>query len=114
MPFDIASASDRPNQTIHAAAVLHDNARSIAAACADASDGELVVAIVSQDHAFRGVWTIPRTELARHVLANEDGGWSLVYSPGTTIEDVEERCLKLARSAFARWEAIRRWSSKHR
>jgi hypothetical protein len=114
MPFDIATASDRPNQTIHAAAVLHDNARSIAAACADASDGELVVAIVSQDHAFRGVWTIARTELARHVLAHEDGGWSLVCSPGTSIEDVEERCLKLARSAFARWEAIRRWSSKHR
>jgi hypothetical protein len=114
MPFDVIRASDRPNQTIHAAAVLHDNARSIAAACADASNGEVVLAIVSQDHAFRGIWTIPRETLAEHVAAYEDGGWSLVFSPGVGIDEIEERCMKLARLAFARWEAIRRWSSKHR
>jgi hypothetical protein len=29
------------------------------------------------------------------------------------MAEVEDRCLRLARLAFARWEAMRRWASRH-
>lgn len=108
------AAYDRPNQTIHAAGILHDSASSIAAVCREASSGELVVAVVTPDHALRGVWTISRAQLAAHVNEYEDGGWAVVFSPGASLGEIEERCLKLARLAFARWEALRYWSSAHR
>lgn len=104
---------DRPKQTIHAAELFHDNARVIAAACADASAGEVVVATVDYENMeFGGVWTISVDEVVQRVPELEAGGWALIFSPGTTREDIEERSLQVARLAFARWEAMRRWASR--
>lgn len=114
MTFQLSGeAADRPNQTIHAAGIFHDNARAIALACSAAREDELVVAAVTHDHAFRGIWTIPKGNLRDHVTDVDDGGWTLVFAPGTPLDTVEERCLKLARLAFARWETMRRWASRH-
>lgn len=114
MPFHFSQgASDRPKQTIHAAEVLHDNARSIASVCMDAAEDEVVVAVINRDMGFGGVWTIPRSELSDRVPQLDDGGWSLVFGPGTPAADIEDRCLRLARLAFARWEVMRRWASRH-
>jgi len=107
------SALDRPKQTIHAAELFHENARAIALACADASPGEVVVATVDhEDMVFGGLWTIPTEEVVRRVPELEAGGWALLFSPGTTREEIEERSLRMARLAFARWEAMRRWASR--
>ncbi len=114
MDFNPATAADRPIQTIHAAAVFHDHALAITAACANATKDELVVAAVSHDHAFRGVWTVPKSGLTELVSDLDDGGWVLVFSATAMLGDIEERSLKLARTAFARYEAIRRWVSAHR
>lgn len=108
-----AAALDRTKQTIHAAELFHGQARSIAAACAEAASDELVVAAVSPDMAFRGIWTIARQQLSDHVLSLDDRGWSMTFSPGLTTRDVEERCLRLARTSFARWETMMRWNSRH-
>ncbi len=114
MTFDPRLASDRSIQTIHAAAVFHDQVFAITTACANATEAELVLAAVSQDHAFRGIWTIPRSDLTALATDLEDGGWTIVFSPGADAADIEDRCLKLASTAFDRWKAIRRWVSAHR
>lgn len=107
------AALDRTKQTIHAAELFHGQARSIAAACMEAGSNELVVAAVSPDMVFRGIWTIARDQLSDHVLGLDDGGWSMSFSPGLDVREIEERCLRLARISFARWEAMMRWSSRH-
>lgn len=108
-----AAALDRTKQTIHAAELFYGQARSIAAACAEAGRGELVVVAVSPDMAFRGIWTIPRAQLSDHVSGLDDGGWSMTFSPGLSVAAIEERCIRLARISFARWEAMMRWSSRN-
>lgn len=114
MTSPISAASlDRTKQTIHAAELFFGQARSIAAACAEAGRGELVVVAVSPDMAFRGIWTIPRNQLSDHVANLDDGGWSMTFSPGLSIPAIEERCIRVARISFARWEAMMRWSSRH-
>lgn len=106
-------AAASPRRTIHAAEILHDNARSIAAVCHEAEADELIVAVVTRDMAFSGVWTVPAAELAQRLPEVSNGGWSMVFSPLTTADEVEDRAVKVARLAFARWEALRRWSSRH-
>lgn len=108
-----AAALDRTKQSIHAAELFFGQARSIAAACLEAGPDELVVVAVSPDMVFRGIWTIPRRELSEHVSNLDDGGWSMTFSPGLDVSTVEERCIGLARTSFARWEAMMRWSSRH-
>jgi hypothetical protein len=105
--------SDRSLQTIHAAELFHGQALAIATACAEAGPEEIVVAAVTEDMGFAGIWTIAKQSLLRHV-EGLDGGWSMTFSAGTTVEDVEERALQLARLSFAKWEAMRKWESRHR
>lgn len=105
--------AERPRHTIHAAEIFHMNARTIAAACGEAAGDEIVVATVDRRFTLAGVWTMLRAELTQRVPALDNGGWTLVFSPGADRAEVEERCLQLARSAFKRWEALRRWDSKH-
>ena len=105
-------ASERPKRTIDAAEMFHDKAWAIARACHDAREGETIVAVVERDGAFGGVWTVPTGDLCARVPRLESGGWSMVFSPKTTVAEIEERSLRLARLAFARWEAMRRWASR--
>lgn len=114
MPFDLHSASERSNQTIHAAEIIHDNASSIAACCRDAGHDDVIIVAVGHDHAFRGVWTVPRTRLVEKVRELDDGGWTLTFSPGAQIDEIEARSHTMASLAFKRWETSRRWASKHR
>lgn len=114
MPFNLQAATERPNQTIHAAAVTHDNAAQIASCCDMAEDNEVVIVAVAHDHAFRSMLTVQRSDLVKTILRFDDGGWTLTFSPGATIEEIEERCHAMARLAFRRWETTRRWASKHR
>jgi hypothetical protein len=108
------SALDRPKQTIHAAELFHESARMIASICAEAGGGEVVVAAVDRDDmVLAGVWTLSVAEIARRVPDLEAGGWVLIFRPGTRVEQIEKRCLQMARLAYARWEAMMKWSSRH-
>ncbi|HLJ66063.1 MAG TPA: hypothetical protein VKX16_01725 [Chloroflexota bacterium] len=104
--------AERPRRTIHAAEILHMNARTIAAACGDAGPDEIVVAVVDRNLVLAGVWTFPLVELTSRA-PQADGGWLLTFSPGSARTEIEARCIDLARSALKRWEALRRWDSKH-
>ena len=112
--FPSSQALERPLRTIHAAEVFHDHARAIAQACAEATATETVVAVVTSDFIFDGLWVFPSGDLARRVPEVEYAeGWSLLFSAGADVAEIQERSVRLARCSFKRWEALRRWTSKH-
>jgi len=107
-------ALERPLRTIHAADVFHDHACAIARACAEASAAEAVVAVVTPDFVFDGLWVFPSGDLVRRVPEVEYAeGWSLLFSAEANVAEIKERCVRLAHCSFKRWEALRRWTSKH-
>lgn len=116
MAFQLSRAAlDRPKQTIHAAELFHENAPSIALACAEVSSGEVAVAAVDhRDMVFAGVWTVAVSAISSRVAEIEGDGWALIFGPGTSLQEVEQRSLELARLAYSRWEAMRRWAGKSR
>lgn len=114
MAFELTSAmEERPRKTIEAAEILHRQARGIARACTRAQAGQIVVAVVEPDLRFGGLLIVPAEQLGQRVAALGDGGWSLVFARGTRRDEIEARCLIMARQAFTRWEALRRWASRH-
>ncbi len=107
-------ARERPFRTIEATKVLREKAAIIERATNDARNDEVIVAVVRADLSFGGVWTLAREDLTRQVFVVEDeGGWSLLFSPNTSIAQVEERCDELAGIARRRGEAMQRWVSRH-
>ncbi|GAC1660301.1 MAG: hypothetical protein NVS9B9_21740 [Ktedonobacteraceae bacterium] len=114
MPTFSKEAMERPYRTIQAAGVLRENAETIGLAAAGAREDELVIAAVHEDLSFAGAWAIARENLAQQVLETEDnGGWSLIFSPNISDHQIEERCNELTRIAHKRWEAMQRWASRH-
>jgi ABC-type uncharacterized transport system ATPase subunit len=101
--------AEQAGRSIRAAEVFRANIQAIEQACAVAEEGQMVVAVVGRDLAFGGVWIVPLDELRERVLQLEGGGWSLVFSPQTAPEDIEERCARMAWLAQAKIEAIQRW-----
>ena len=109
MPFVPSQAAlERPQRTVEAMAVLGGQARVIARACADAGDGELILAVVNPDLTFGGVWTIPVEQLSALATPDEAGGWSLLFSPGTSVEEIVARCRMRAHLAAQRRATMRR------
>jgi hypothetical protein len=106
-------AVERTRRTIHAAEVLHDRARAIARICTGARAGQVVVAVVEPDGVFGGAWPIERAEVSDRLGPLEDGGWTLLFDAGTGVAEIEERSMTMARLAFRRWEAMRRWAARH-
>jgi hypothetical protein len=101
---------DRPKQTIHAAELFQSHAPAIAHACLEASPSEVVVAVVDQRKMlFAGIWIIPRGQILDRIAPLDNGDWSLLFTPGTSRPEIEERALGMARLAFRRWEVMRRW-----
>ncbi len=93
MPFVPPQAAlERPQRTVEAMAVLGEQAQVIARACADAGDSEVILAAVDPDLTFGGVWTIPVEQLSARATPDEAGGWSLLFSPGTSVEEIAARC----------------------
>ena len=104
----------RPRNTIHAAELFHSQAGVIAQICARASKGDAVVAAVDRFLSFSGVWTVQSSRLIEAASEWDQAGWTLLFSPGTDLREIERRSLDLGRQAFRRWEVLRRWASKHR
>lgn len=115
MPFVPAEETlARPRLTIHAAEIFHAHACAIARNCAEAGEDDVVLATVDRFLSFGGTWLVHRSQLLERVQELGEGGWTLLFSPGSTVREVETRSLELARHAMARWEALRRWTSAHR
>jgi hypothetical protein len=107
-------AIERPYRTLEATKVLREKAAIIERATFNAQVDEVIVAVICSDLSFGGVWTLAREEMARQVLVVEDeGGWSLTFSPNTLVAQIEERCDELARIAQKRGEAMQRWADRH-
>ncbi len=106
-------AMARPRHTLHAAELVHSHASTVALECAEASRDDVVIAYVDRFLTFIGSWRVNRHDLTTSLGQLDDGGWLLVFSPGADKHEVEERSLEMARLSFKRWEALRRWSSKH-
>lgn len=107
-------AIERSSRTLQAAGVLRENAGAISQVTNDAREDEIVIAVIQGNLDFGGAWIIARENLITQVFLVEDkGGWSFIFSPHTSIAEVEERCLEFLRIAFRRWNAIQGWMSRH-
>src|SRR5579863_5438176 len=90
-------AMERPKRTLEAMRVLRERAGIVAYATSNAQADEVVVAVICNDLSFGGIWTLAREDLARQMHVVEDeGGWSLTFSPHTSAVRVEQRCDELA------------------
>jgi len=107
-------AMERPYRTVKATEVLRKNAAIVARATTNAQADEVVVAVICNDLSFGGVWTLAREDLVRQVpLVEDEGGWSLTFSPNTSTSNVHQRCDELARIAQKRGEVMQRWVQRH-
>ncbi len=102
-------AMERPLRTIQAVELVRAKAGTIAHVSANARADEIIAVTVQKDLTLGGVWTLAKTDLARQVsIVEEKGGWSLLFSPNTTIAQVEQRCSEVVRLATKRWEVMQR------
>ena len=107
-------AIERPGRTLQATMVLREKAEIIERATANAREDEIVVAVVQHDLSFGGVWTLAHEDFARQIHVVEDkGGWSLTFSPNTSLAQIGHRCDELAGIAQKRREVLQRWLRKH-
>ena len=101
-------ALERARTSQQAATVFIENRLDIVRACFGATEEEVVVAAVSPDLHFAGAPVVPVSGLRAHVLGLETGSWLLVFSPGTTIADVEHRANEMRGLAEARHSLLER------
>ena len=107
-------ARERPFRTVEATEVLRAKAAVIERATKDARADEVIVAVVQPDLSFGGVWTLAREDLSVQIFVVEDeGGWSLLFSPNTSLTQIEKRCDELAGIARRRGEIMERYVSRH-
>ncbi len=114
MSFTVSrEAVDRPKHTIQAMQILQSEARMIAQLCATAAKGEVIVAVVTADLTFRGAWAVATADASMVSDGVERGGWSLVFPPQASIEDVQHQCTTVATMAAQRLGAIQRRINRH-
>jgi hypothetical protein len=102
-------ARERAYRTVLVADVFADNAEVIVAALPDLPDGSVLLAVVEPNHAFGGTHRVGRDELVERVPELESGGgWVMVFSSGTSVDDVRRRSDEMASIASQRAAAIER------
>jgi hypothetical protein len=106
-------AVERTRRAIHAAEVVHDRARTIARICAGAGADQVVVAVVDPQGVFGGAWPLERAEVSDRLGELKGGGWTLLFAARSGVAEIEDRSMAMARLAFRRWEAMRRWAARH-
>lgn len=112
-PFS-REAIERPYRTIEATEVLREKATIIERATQNARTDEVIIAVVQPDLSFGGVWTLARENLTGQIFIVEDeGGWSLIFSPNTSLAQIEKRCDELAGIARRKGEVMQRWMRLH-
>lgn len=107
-------AIERPYRTLQAVEVLRKKAEVIERVAARAGEDEIVIVVVQHNLEFGGVWTLAREDIAQQIkIVEDEGGWSLIFSPRTSRTQVEQRCNELAGIAQKRWEAMQHWANRH-
>ncbi len=79
----------------------------------EAASDQLVVAVVEEDGTFGGAWPVALREVAARLGPLEAGGWMLTFAAQTPEAEVRARALEMARLAFRRWVALRKWVAQH-
>jgi hypothetical protein len=102
----------RAERTVSVASVFADHAEVIVARLPDVPTGQVLVAVVDLDHEFAGLHHVERETLVERVPELEGGGWSMVFSPGATIDDVRRRTTEMASLARQRMAAIDRINAR--
>jgi hypothetical protein len=107
------AARDRARRTARVADVFATHADRIAAALPGVPAGHVLVAVVDDSHEFSGTHHVDRAELVERIPALEgDGGWAMVFSPGTSIDEVRRRAGEMGAIAAQRAAAIDRIAAR--
>src|SRR5262249_44115625 len=107
MPAFSTDALERPARAIQAYGIFRAHAGEIGLTTSKASRDERVVVVVTNDLPFAGIRTMPQKELTTQLSEGEDEqGWTLLFEPHTSVAELEDHCLTLARLSFQRWEAM--------
>ena len=102
-------ARDRAGRTVEVAAVFAENAEVIVERLPDLPEGHVLVAVVDGTHEFTGTHHVEQTELVMRIPELEQtGGWAMVFSPGSSVDDVRRRTDEMADLARRRVAAIER------
>lgn len=102
-------ARDRAGRTVEVAAVFAEHAELIVERLPDVPEGHVLVAVVDGAHEFSGTHHVEQTDLVMRVPELEQtGGWAMVFSPGSSVEDVRRRTDEWADIARRRAAAIDR------
>jgi hypothetical protein len=102
-------ARERADRTVSVAAVFAANAPAIVAALPDVPAGHVLVAVVDDDHEFSGTHHVEQATLVERVPELEaGGGWAMVFTPGTTEEEVRRRSAEMGVIAQKRADTIDR------
>jgi hypothetical protein len=102
----------RAERTVAVAAVFADHAEVIVAQLPEVPQGHVLVAVVDSEEDFAGLHHVDRETLVERVPQLESGGWSLVFSPGSTVDDVQRRTTEMASLARQRMDAIDRINAR--
>jgi hypothetical protein len=106
-------ARDRAMRTVVAAVVFADNAEVIVAELPGLADEHVLVAVVDGAFELAGLHPVPQGELMMRVPELEtSGGWAMVFSPTSTVEDVRRRANDMADIAEKRASAIDRITAR--
>jgi hypothetical protein len=102
-------ARARAQRTTLVAEVFGAYAERIVAELPDVPEGHVLVAVVDSSQEFSGTHRVDRSELVERIAVLEDGGgWAMVFSPGTSVEDVRRRAADMGSIAAQRAAAIDR------
>jgi hypothetical protein len=108
-------ALDRAKRTVTAAGVFARHAQPIVAAADVVAEGYVLVAVVSSEHELAGTHHVDQADIVARVPELEaEGGWAMVFSPGTTAADVRRRTDEMAAIAARRALMIERLMSRRR
>ena len=98
-----------PVARVAVAAVFADNAEQIVAALPELADEHVLVVVVDAQHELAGMHHVAQADLVMRVPELETaGGWAMVFSPSSTVEDVRRRAQEMASIAEKRAAAIDR------
>lgn len=114
MPDLSPEARARAGRTVEVAGIFAENADQIVAALDGVPAGHVLVAVVDDSHEFTGTHHVHTEVMVERVPELEDGGWAMVFPPGTTRADIERRTADLADIARQRIAAIDKITARRR
>jgi hypothetical protein len=107
------AARDRADRTVSAAAVFAAHAEVIVAELPAVRGGHVLVAVVDVDHGFAGTHHVEQATLVERIPELErGGGWAMVFTPGTTADEVRRRSAEMGVIAQRRADTIDRIAAR--